>query len=177
MVHFLSLLAVPWPLRDVSTSGASMSLTVGTLGPDLLWRWHLTSIGNPIVEIRRSSDRLISTMGFPIPIRCHHYIESGPWSLSCLGKRSTYTSLVLRYDRNTNTWVFFCMENRTIMVIALMPDDVYMLLRTGSSLGNVNEIYNIFVKKMYLKMSAAKIRRFFPDCGVLNGCKDEILNG
>ena len=40
------------------------------------WKWpvgwfnikecHLTSIGNPIVEIRWSSDRLISTMGFPI---------------------------------------------------------------------------------------------------------------
>ena len=27
---------------------------------------HLTNIGNPIVEIRRSYDRLISTMGFPI---------------------------------------------------------------------------------------------------------------
>ena len=37
-------------------------------------RWHLTSIGNPIVEIRRSYDRLISTMGFPILVRCHLYI-------------------------------------------------------------------------------------------------------
>ena len=40
----------------------------------------LVSIGNPIVEIRRSYDRLISTMGFPIPVRRHLYIESGPWS-------------------------------------------------------------------------------------------------
>ena len=38
-------------------------------------------IGNPIVEIKRSYDRLISTMGFPIPIRRHLYIESGPWIL------------------------------------------------------------------------------------------------
>ena len=40
----------------------------------------LTSIGNSIVEIRRSYDRLISTMGFPILVRCHLYIESGPRS-------------------------------------------------------------------------------------------------
>ena len=40
----------------------------------------LTSIGNSIVEIRRSYDRLISTMGFPILARCHLYIASGPWS-------------------------------------------------------------------------------------------------
>ena len=42
-------------------------------------RWHLTSIGNSIVEIRRSYDRLISTMGFSILVRRHLYIESGPW--------------------------------------------------------------------------------------------------
>ena len=30
------------------------------------------------MEIRRSYDRLISTMGFPIPVRCHLNIESGP---------------------------------------------------------------------------------------------------
>ena len=45
-----------------------------------LKRYHLTSIGNPIVEIRRSYDRLISTMGFPILVRWHLYIESGPRS-------------------------------------------------------------------------------------------------
>ena len=30
------------------------------------------------MEIRRSYDRLISTMGLPILVRCHLYIESGP---------------------------------------------------------------------------------------------------
>ena len=49
-------------------------------GPESIKRCNLTSIGNPIVEIRRSYDRLISTMGFPIPVR-HLYIESGPWIL------------------------------------------------------------------------------------------------
>ena len=34
------------------------------------------------MEIRRSYDRLISTMEFPILVRCHLYIESGPsWKL------------------------------------------------------------------------------------------------
>ena len=42
-------------------------------------RCHLTSIGNPIVELRRSYDRLISTMGFPILVTQHLYSESGPW--------------------------------------------------------------------------------------------------
>ena len=52
------------------------------LGPDSIQRWHLTSIGNPIVKIRRSYDRLISTMGFPVLVRWHIYIESGPWKRS-----------------------------------------------------------------------------------------------
>ena len=33
------------------------------------------------MEIRRSYDRLISTMGFPILVRWHLYFESGPWCL------------------------------------------------------------------------------------------------
>ena len=49
-------------------------------GPDSIQRCHLTSIGNPIVEIRRSYNRLISTMGSPILVRRHLYIESGPRS-------------------------------------------------------------------------------------------------
>ena len=53
-------------------------------GPDSIYRYRLTKIGNPIVEIRRSYDRLISTMGFPILIRRLVYIESGPrfWPVS-----------------------------------------------------------------------------------------------
>ena len=47
-------------------------------GPDSIQGHRLTSIGNPIVEIRRSYDRLISTMGFPILVRRDLYIESGP---------------------------------------------------------------------------------------------------
>ena len=47
-------------------------------GADSIKRCNLTSIGNRIVEIRRSYDRLISTMGFPILVRRHLYIDSGP---------------------------------------------------------------------------------------------------
>ena len=36
--------------------------------------WGLTSVGNPIVEIRWSSDHLISTMEFLILVRQHTYI-------------------------------------------------------------------------------------------------------
>ena len=43
---------------------------------------HLTSIWNPIVEIRHSYGRLISTLEFAIQVRWHLYIESGSWSLS-----------------------------------------------------------------------------------------------
>ena len=42
---------------------------------------HLTSIGNPIVEIRRSYDRLTPTMGFPTQVRGHHYIGTRPRTL------------------------------------------------------------------------------------------------
>ena len=50
----------------------------GKLGPDSIYK-YFTSVGNPIVEIGRSYDRLISTMGFPVLVRQHLYIESGPW--------------------------------------------------------------------------------------------------
>ena len=45
---------------------------------DSIYRCHLTSIGNLIVEIRRSCDRLISTMGFPMLVRRHflYWIKS-----------------------------------------------------------------------------------------------------
>ena len=49
-----------------------------TIGVGSIQRCYLTSIGNPIVEIRQSYDRLISTMGFPTLIRWHIYIEPGP---------------------------------------------------------------------------------------------------
>ena len=66
--HFLTL-------RSCSLLKSFLIIDYG-LGPDSIWRCHLTSIGNLIMEIRRSYDRLISTMGFPILVRWHLYIES-----------------------------------------------------------------------------------------------------
>ena len=50
------------------------------------------------VEIRRSYDRLISTMGFPILVRRHLYIESRPWSLYFFLIYSLYSSSVRSCD-------------------------------------------------------------------------------
>ena len=47
-------------------------------GPKSIKWYHLTNTGNPIMEIRRSYGRLISTMGFPILVRWRLYIESRP---------------------------------------------------------------------------------------------------
>ena len=66
------------------------------LGSDKIQRSHLTSIWNPIVEIRRSYDRHISTMGFPILVRQHLYIESVPWSLFHWHGLSAITYRLLR---------------------------------------------------------------------------------
>ena len=61
-------------------------------GANSIQRYHLTSIGNPIMEIRRSYDHLISTMGFPILVRWHLHIESGPW-LGNIGMSETRRSI------------------------------------------------------------------------------------
>ena len=50
------------------------------------------------MEIRRSYYRLISTVGFPILVRCHLYIESGPWC--CLFSFFSYSCCVLKGDLN-----------------------------------------------------------------------------
>ena len=70
------------------------------LGPDSILRCPLTGIANPIVEIRRSYDCLISTMGFPILVRWHLYIESVPWSLwytKMTNKRSNSDIAIMQF--------------------------------------------------------------------------------
>ena len=68
-----------------------------------IWRCHLISIENPIVEIRQSYYRLISTMGFPIVVRCHLYIGSGPcvpagFLTANIARPSTDTILKANFD-------------------------------------------------------------------------------
>ena len=55
-----------------------INIHTGNLGPDSVWRYCLTSIWNPIVEKRQLQDHLISTMGIPILVIWHLYIESAP---------------------------------------------------------------------------------------------------
>ena len=50
--------------------------THSLLGHDSIYKCHLNSIGNPIVEIRRSYNCLISTMGFLILDRRHLWIRA-----------------------------------------------------------------------------------------------------
>ena len=71
----------PW---DLLRYGGKISYNLMNKGPgaDSIKIYYLTSIRNPIVEIRRSYDRHFSTMGFPILVRWHIYIESGPWLLT-----------------------------------------------------------------------------------------------
>ena len=52
-------------------------------GLDSIWRF-LTSTGDLNVEIRRSYDHLFSTMGFPILVRWHIYVELILWHIVAL---------------------------------------------------------------------------------------------
>ena len=56
-----------------------VACTGWSLWADSVWGWRLAGVGGPIVELRRSYHRLISTMGFPTLVRLRLYIESGPW--------------------------------------------------------------------------------------------------
>ena len=68
----------------------------------------ITSIGNPIVEIRRSYGRLISTMGFPILGRRHLYIDSGP-RIHLNRKTTSLTLCMLNYVQEMYIFAF-CMK-------------------------------------------------------------------
>ena len=106
----------PWPLAR-GLYETLLPHTGKAQGQDSISRCRLTSIENPIVEIRRSLDRLISTMGFPILVRWHLYIESRPrWLNPSQYKiRQTYrgpdkmaiileTTFFNTFLRNENVW-------------------------------------------------------------------------
>ena len=72
-----------WPstrLSPVRQKQPRITLGIANMhqGADSIIRCHFTSIGNPVVKIRRYYDRCISSMGFPILERWHLYIESRP---------------------------------------------------------------------------------------------------
>ena len=67
----LCLVGVPWMSMITRHPGRWFNINMSSY-----------SIGNPIVEIRRSSDRLISTMGFPMlvryPVPSPHSVRTWP---------------------------------------------------------------------------------------------------
>ena len=79
------------------------------LGADSIKRYLLTSNGNPIVEIRRSYDRLISTMGFPLLVG-HLYIESGPWYFPTPSQEGSCFVYVFRSWEHILTALIFTIE-------------------------------------------------------------------
>ena len=82
------------------------------------------------MEIRRSHDRLISTMGFPILVRWYLYIESGPrffssplsspfitfHRLACLG-RGALSSSVLKHSWHTS----YTVEVGDLWLCSMLP--------------------------------------------------------
>ena len=93
---------------------------------------YLTSIGNPIVEIRQSYNRLISTMGFHILVRWHLYTESG-------GKQTYQTSILLnkKFSKWRSNW-------DCIIVFGLRNYISFALFKTKYTKGiNIPQITNI----------------------------------
>ena len=81
------------------------------------------------MEIRRSSDRLISTMGFPILVRYHLYIESGPWWSITTRKQSAY---FMGYS----TVAWWCLTIWTYPHVILTP----LTIRYPGTMASVNQV-------------------------------------
>ena len=122
------------------------------LSPDSIQR----CIGNPIVEIRQSSDRLISTMGFPIQIECHLYVESGP-KLS-----HNYLIIIIKFPISKCIYIYW---NRACLVPSHYLYTNTDLLSTGPSRRtNFTKIgintHRFLFHNMHLKMPSAKQQPF-----------------
>ena len=101
-------------------------------GADSIKRCHLTSIENPIVEIRRSYDHLFSIMGFPIPVRRHLYIESGPWCcvyLIVMGASNTTSRLITSIIPSLSYLFIQCLSHT--MHYALMDQSSFFICTWG----------------------------------------------
>ena len=82
-------------------------------GPDSIYGCHLTIIGNSIVEIRRSWFSLISTMGFPILVRRHLYIDSTPRT-KC---RLLWEIIILSFqNQHQASMHIFCKKKKTLII-------------------------------------------------------------
>ena len=96
-------------LMNVSYFASSVLLLVTNdrkanyLGPDSIQTCTLTCIRNLIEEIRRTYDRLISTMEFSILLKCHLHVESVPedykfdlWMNGCRRIRNRWRCLPMQ---------------------------------------------------------------------------------
>ena len=57
-----------------------ISMVVDNLGAGSVQSCHLTSMRNPIMEIKQSNHCLISTMGFALLVKWHLYYTPQQWS-------------------------------------------------------------------------------------------------
>ena len=141
------------------------------MGADSIQRCHLTSIGIPIVEIRWSYGRLISTIGFPILVRRYQ----GPDDSSL-----DNTSLPLQHLTHWGRVTHICMSKLTIIVsdnglspgrcqaIIWTNDGILLIGPLGTNFREILiEIYTFSFKKIYLKMSSEKCRPFCLGLNVL----------
>ena len=106
----------------------------GVQGPDSIKRYHLTSIGNPTVEIRWSYDRLISTVGFPILVRWHLYIESGENGFHKLGfddQVSCYDLMILMIGYQRFKFINGHQDNTPSIKVSTMRDKHNILYHTS----------------------------------------------
>ena len=87
------------------------------LAPVSIKRWHLTNIGNPVVQIRWSQDCLISMTRFPIVVRC--YIKIGISSFTTT-KKSNH--IVPQFHENSDRPYWFGLKYiyTTVRVIFLL---------------------------------------------------------
>ena len=84
---------------DTGINSKSLSWNGGTRHVSI-WRCHLTSIGIPMIKIRRSHDRLIFIIGFPYLKRWSLYRDWDqlPWRVSCLPNLLAVTTQLPDYD-------------------------------------------------------------------------------
>ena len=95
------------------------------------------------MEIRRSQVRLISTMGFPILVRCHLYIELGP----CLFDDLTMAWKIVQFDIHFPgrggpwPWLMHIMENNDTAKKNLLFEDQYYRIFWNLSINIYSSIH------------------------------------
>ena len=94
-------------------------LVKGATGSDSIQRCSLTIyVEIPIVEMERFYDRLISTMGFPVLVRRHLYLEPGPRIFAATVHSCTVSIYMARIPIQIQIW------NSRLVLIYVMDESV-----------------------------------------------------